>query len=508
MENELYVETKPATRKQTAAANIILMVDTEIEAAPLLTANGRKGKLAAAGRGEQPSEDSMQFMLLGADISHLKRDRQFVLCAVGLFSFSLLYGYLQELISVKLFSRDLALFLSTVQFSGYTLLVVLLRKYVYPQTDKKVDGSNGVPDIKKVKEVPPYYYLAIALLRAFELGLTNVAMQYINYPAKTLLKSSRVVFTMMLGMLFYRKKYKTVDCVPVFGMVAGLALFLRADSKSAAIFHYGGVILLLMSLLCDGAIVNISEIIMTKYGVGQDEVRTTNVASGVYVLCCALAGSNGMSCFSCLTRIFGVRYHASIFAYFCCMRFMQFIFRVYSIALIAVTIAATLRGDLDQGCLWMSEPGTYKEFVDNVPMADRTWSVAGKIAILFVFSATGFFALSCCSAITKNFGALTMSVTSTSRKAATLFLSFFLFDNVFTTGHMIGVVVFVGSLLAKATLRRDADLLRRKRPIKRKFSDATLNKKGNRKPPLAGTTGNGTTEGDHLTLRHGAAATS
>jgi UAA transporter family len=175
---------------------------------------------------------------------------------------------------------------------------------------------------------------------------------------------------------------------------------------------------------------------------------------------------------------------------------------VYSIALVAVTIAGALIGDLDEGLLWMSEPGTYKEFVDNVPIAERTWSVPGKIAVLAVFSATGFFALSCCSALTKNFGALTMSVTSTTRKATTLFLSFLLFDNVFTVGHFIGIGVFIPSLLVMAMSRREADNNRRNQ-IKRKFSGVELNNtKANRQ---ASAKGHGK-EKDSLTLRHGAAA--
>jgi UAA transporter family len=179
-----------------------------------------------------------------------------------------------------------------------------------------------------------------------------------------------------------------------------------------------------------------------------------------------------------------------------------------------VTIAGALNGELDEGCLWLSQPGTYKEFTDNDPIHDRTWSVGGKIAVLFVFSATGFFALSCCQAITKNFGALTMSVTSTARKATTIFISFALFDNVITPGHMVGIVIFISALIVKVSLRRDAEI---RRQLKRKTSGADLslvainstNRGGNRIPKTNGgynpnsNGGAGGTEQEHLTLRHG-----
>jgi len=250
--------------------------------------------------------------------------------------------------------------------------------------------------------------------------MTNLAMQYINYPAKTLMKSSRVVFTMLFGVLITRKKYQFMDYFVVLCMVAGLVIFMHADATSSAVFQPSGVIMLTISLLCDGAISNMSESIMRNYGVGQDE----------------------------------------------------FIFRMYSIALIAISAAAAVKGDFQLGMLWMMQPGTYDEMMQGVPAAEATWSVSGKIAVVVLFSSMGFFGSSCSAAITKHFGALTMSITSTARKATTLFLSFFLFNNVCTMEHILGVVIFISALAAKS-LRRSKDV----RSLTKRCGDA---------PPLSG----------------------
>merc|ERR1712038_726493 len=85
------------------------------------------------------------------------------------------------------------------------------------------------------------------------------------------MKSSRVVFTMLFGALIRRKKYKFIDYIVVSLMVSGLAIFMHADSKSSAIFQPLGIMMLITSLLCDGAINNMSEAIMIQYNVGQDE---------------------------------------------------------------------------------------------------------------------------------------------------------------------------------------------------------------------------------------------
>jgi drug/metabolite transporter (DMT)-like permease len=217
-------------------------------------------------------------LVLGMDISHLSRREQFIVTAIGVFCFSLLYGYLQELISVELCNRQLGLFLAMVQFTGYTVLAFFLRNFVYHKqramsraVHKDNDDSLGATGPQK--QVPFRLYLGLSLLRAVDLAMTNMAMQYLNYPAKTLMKSSRIVFTMFFGVVIQRKKYHLGDYLIVLAMVAGLALFMHADANSDAIFHHMGVIMLTISLICDGAISNMSESIMKDYGVGQDEVR-------------------------------------------------------------------------------------------------------------------------------------------------------------------------------------------------------------------------------------------
>ena len=102
----------------------------------------------------------------------------------------------------------------------------------------------------------------------------------------------------------------------------------------------------------------------------------------------------------------------------------------------------------------MSQPGTYQQYLNGTPLEERNYSVTSKILIMVLFSSMGFFGSSCSAAITKQFGALTMSITSTARKATTLFLSFFLFNNVCTLEHIAGVAIFITALTTKSLRRR------------------------------------------------------
>ena len=314
---------------------------------------------------------------------------------------------------MELCDRQLGLFLAAVQFGVYAVGSWFFRgldngccgdgyggvkkehytSTVVPSSLSTTTTATTTSSIQKV--VPMELYLGLSILRAIDLGMTNLAMQYVNYPAKTLMKSTRIVFTMLFGVLVTQKRYTMGDYGIVGLMVTGLGIFMHADSKTSAVFQPLGVIMLIISLLCDGAISNVSESIMNRYRVGQDE----------------------------------------------------YIFRLYSVALFFVSIAAAVKGDLREGMVYLSQGGTLKEIHHGLA---PTWSVSAKWIVLLLFGTTGYLSSSCSAAITKSFGALTMSITSTARKAATIFLSFALFPNECTWEHISGIVLFIGSLIGKS----------------------------------------------------------
>ena len=69
---------------------------------------------------------------------------------------------------------------------------------------------------------------------------------------------------------------------------------------------------------------------------------------------------------------------------------------------------------------------------------------------LVVFCSCGYFGVTCVAALTKKFGALTSTMTTTARKALTLFLSFFIFPKPATMMHVFGGILFVVGLTIKA----------------------------------------------------------
>jgi adenosine 3'-phospho 5'-phosphosulfate transporter B3 len=356
----------------------------------------------------EPSKQPV-VVLFGVDISTLSPTVQFLLCAGGAFLFSIAYGYLQELLSVHVASRKYALFLAVCTFAGsafWSFVLTRLRQTTMSASNKQENAR------KAMQPAPLSKFLVLSLVRACDLALTNMAMQYLNYPAKTLIKSSKVVFTMALGVLIQKHHYRVRDYSVVFTLVLGLAIFLHADHTSDAVFHPVGVVFLVLSLMGDGVINNYSEKLMESYSMTQDEYHT----------------------------------------------------RLYSIALVATILAAHIRHELFEGIdVFLLQPGTVAE-IESGSVEDTEWPVSRKALVLVLFSATGIFGASCLGAITKRFGALAMALTSTARKATTLFLSFLMFHNTCTPQHVFGVLLFIGALIVKSVgtknkhKRRSADM--------------------------------------------------
>jgi len=95
---------------------------------------------------------------------------------------------------------------------------------------------------------------------------TNHSLQYINYPAKTLFKSARVLATISVGALVLKRTYPLSQYVTCGLMVMGLALFTLADFSSSPYFDIRGVFLILIALLADACLLFVQESVLQVGG--------------------------------------------------------------------------------------------------------------------------------------------------------------------------------------------------------------------------------------------------
>ena len=340
------------------------------------------------------------FILFGVDMSPCSPMVQFVIPAGGLITFTVIYGYYQELVAVHIAGRKFALCLATFQFLGYTIWSAILNQIRTMQKRHRQE-MHATPSASR-SPIPLRIYIGLSLLRALDLSMATSAMRFITYPTKVLMKSTRVVFTMVLGVFIGNKTYRFRDYAAAGLLVLGLALFLHADSReSSVVFHPAGIGMMVVSLLCDGAFGNWSEKVMRDYRVGHDEFQV----------------------------------------------------QLYFLAFLAVASAALARGELISGIqFFLLQDGTADEVSGHEDDATVDWTIGKreKILALVFFSTAGLFGSSCAGAITKHSGALAFSITSTARKAITLFLSFALFHNTCTLEHISGMVILLSALIVKS----------------------------------------------------------
>uniref|UniRef100_A0A7S2W4R9 Sugar phosphate transporter domain-containing protein n=1 Tax=Rhizochromulina marina TaxID=1034831 RepID=A0A7S2W4R9_9STRA len=221
----------------------------------------------------KPELESLR--LVGLEIGSFSRTHQYMICTGILFFFTLLYGYLQELVSIHLFNRQFSLFVTLLQFCGYTFFAFL-------QWVGRDSKSNTVPIV---------YGITLAILQASMQGLSNLSMRYLNYPAKVLFKSSRVIPTMMFGVAFYHKRYSLKEYATIGVLVTGLLIFMLADASSSPEFDPVGVILITGSLVVDAGIINLQEYMFTQYNSNEEEMIFMSYAGGSLVLLLVCMGT-------------------------------------------------------------------------------------------------------------------------------------------------------------------------------------------------------------------------
>ena len=183
---------------------------------------------------------------------------QYLYCAFGVIFFLVLYGILQEHVVMNKFHRSLGWFVTFLQLGGYGIFAAALDSFV---------GSH-----KKEGKIPMYLYVVLGFLQVFMQGFTNLSMHYLNYPAKTMFKSSRVIMTMLFGVVFMGKKYQWVNYAVGGCIVCGLTLCVVADAETSPEFSLAGLVLIMLALCADAAILNLQEYCLNRYRVTHDEL--------------------------------------------------------------------------------------------------------------------------------------------------------------------------------------------------------------------------------------------
>ncbi|XP_067888558.1 adenosine 3'-phospho 5'-phosphosulfate transporter 2 isoform X2 [Heterodontus francisci] len=228
-----------------------------------------------------------ELRVIGFNLSDFSRTVQFLICVAGVFTFYLIYGYLQELIfSVEGF-KPFGWYLTLVQFAFYSTFGLIELQLTQ---DKR-------------RRIPWKTYMLIAFLTVGTMGLSNTSLGYLNYPTQVIFKCCKLIPVMIGGVFIQGKRYNIIDVSAAFCMSFGLIWFTLADSKVAPNFNLTGITLISMALCADAAIGNVQEKAMKLHNGSNSEMHPMQTYG--YAFMFSLTGYFGISFVLALIKLFG-----------------------------------------------------------------------------------------------------------------------------------------------------------------------------------------------------------
>lgn len=235
----------------------------------------------------------------GADSSaHSKSGLwRLALCAIGICSCFLHYGYIIETLFAKEQERLGASFVVFTQCVSNTL-VALLWQRIAP-------GKEQHQNQQKHASLNPLHHsmiLAASLCYVGAMATSNEAVAYVSYPVAVLAKSCKLIPTMLVGQFIEGKFYSQVEWLAAVLISVGIVLFhwtrLTPESSESGeeedTAPYG-MMLLTLSLCLDGALAAFQNVLKRPSGYRPPSAMETMLwmnfyASFLFVPLCLVSG--------------------------------------------------------------------------------------------------------------------------------------------------------------------------------------------------------------------------
>jgi solute carrier family 35 (adenosine 3'-phospho 5'-phosphosulfate transporter), member B3 len=166
------------------------------------------------------------------------------------------HDYVQELVFTYA-SFKFGWFMSLVELSFITLASAI-------QTRCSSQPSPLAPSLTEVKCA-----LILAVFIAVTAGTGSAAIAHVSFPVKVVMKSSKLLPTMLIRSLFMNAKYHVAQVAAAIGVCVGCAMFALADASAGSGGSYRasatGIALLSVAVCADACIANTQETVMSRY---------------------------------------------------------------------------------------------------------------------------------------------------------------------------------------------------------------------------------------------------
>ena len=144
-----------------------------------------------------------------------------------------------------------------------------------PVIASKGKALQRFPSKNNPREFLPYIKLSLVVFGAT--GVSSMALKYVTYPTKVIFKSAKLIPTMIVATLFHKKKYNFIEYVAALLLCMGAAGYSMGTGTSDEdeSSKWQGIILLLISILCDAIVPNLQQALMAATNTSSNAKNLT-----------------------------------------------------------------------------------------------------------------------------------------------------------------------------------------------------------------------------------------
>lgn len=186
---------------------------------------------------------SQSFRAGTAAFEGLPPNLQFIALVLGVFIFFGVHNFLQEAI-MHVDGFSYGVMLGYFEVTGVAICSYIERAYIVKEYGRKAHLSA-------------YQLLTLCLLGSS--ALSNMSLNYINFPTKVVFRSCKLIPTMVLASVIHKKVFSLLEYACATAACAGLILFAAADWDLSPSFHPVGLALVSLSVCADAMLPNAQE---------------------------------------------------------------------------------------------------------------------------------------------------------------------------------------------------------------------------------------------------------
>lgn len=296
---------------------------------------------------------------------------------------------------MEIMGKQHGVMLGYTEVLGVLIFSYLERSYVFRETGLVAPLS--------------FYPLLTACLMGSS-ALSNISLNYINFPTKVVFRSSKLIPTMLISSLMHQRVFDLVEYTCALAICTGLVMFAAADWELAPSFHPIGLILVTLSVFADAILPNAQE---RLFSMGASRLEVT-----LY------------------TNLF---------------------------ALMAYTVTTFASGDLQGAIILVARDKRLAAYYIVYIVVAYCGYMIRDVAVIhfcshflclpllrhffFLILRNTTVAISMHMNVVKRFGGVAAVLVATGRKGMTLILSFLLFPKAFSWFYPIGAALVLGSIL-------------------------------------------------------------